>query len=471
MDVTDPTRMTATELDAAFQIGATSPRKACEAILARIGRLDPSIKAFATLDIEGALLQADAATHRRASGRALSALDGVPVSIKDNLFVAGQRATWGSLLFKDHVPARDDIAIERLRAAGAVILGKTNTPELAMASITENRIFGRTRNPWRLDLTPGGSSGGAAAQLAALMGPLALTTDAGGSTRRPASFCGIVGLKPTIGAVPRAFGFPALADDFQVIGAMARTVEDVTALFDVVAGPDRRDHASLTVHSSLRRKNHGEPSRKVLLASRLGGAPVDADCVRAAERAAAALAGNGYVVEEAHQLWDIEEIETIFSTLVRVGVARVVSLSPGWREAVTPPIASMAVAGQSISASDYVKALDRVAELRRDFAVRLEEFDAIVTPTAASTAWSADLPAPTKIDGVQVAASAGRIFATAVNLLGLPAISLPAHAGKDGLPVGAQIIGGWGEDHLILEMAALIELSLALVFTCPIEPS
>lgn len=456
----DATASSAAELDAAFATGATTPRAVAEALLARIARLNPTLNAIVTLDPEAVLAQATAATARRASGRALSPLDGVPVTVKDNLFVGGMRATWGSLLFEDFVAPCDDIAVERLRAAGAVILGKTNTPELAMASVTDNRVFGRTRNPWDLALTPGGSSGGAAAQLAARLGPLALATDAGGSTRRPASFCGVVGLKPSIGAVPRAHGFPPLALDFQVIGAMARTVEDTRSLFGVIAGPDHRDPASFAPARAAAGPRGG--SAKVLLMTRMAGHPVDPDCVAAARKAAAALAAAGHVVEEIDWLWDADEIERLFSSMVRVGVARVVARAPRARDLLTPPIAALAEAGTTVAACDYVQALDRVAELRLWARERLAGVTAVVTPTGASLAWPAELQAPPTIDGIAVPPSAGRIFATAINLLGLPAVSVPAHQTAAGLPVGAQIFGPFGADLALLDLAAVVEEATGL---------
>src|SRR4051794_10687751 len=212
----DPADLGATELTALFAKGSLSPLETLDAALARIQRLNPVLNAIVSLDQEGARAAALASTARWASGAPLSPLDGVPVTIKDNLLVRGLRATWGSRLYADFVPDADELPVARLRNAGAVILGKTNVPELTLQGYTDNPLFGPTRNPWDPALTPGGSSGGAVASVASGMAALALGPDGGGSTGRPASHAGLLGLKPTVGRVARADGFPAILHDFEV---------------------------------------------------------------------------------------------------------------------------------------------------------------------------------------------------------------------------------------------------------------
>ena len=191
----------ATALAAGFRSGGPDPLEVLDAVLARREAVDSTLNAICTLDADGARKAAEASAARWRAGTPLSSIDGVPITIKDNIPVAGMRSTWGSLLYADHVPARDELPVARLRAAGAVILGKTNVPEFTLQGYTDNRVFGLTRNPWNPALTPGGSSGGAVAAVAAGIGPVAVGTDGGGSIRRPASHVGLVGLKPGIGRV------------------------------------------------------------------------------------------------------------------------------------------------------------------------------------------------------------------------------------------------------------------------------
>ena len=233
----------ATELASLYRVGAATPTAMLESVLGRIEDVNPRINALVTLDVAGAREAAAAASQRWRNGTPLGSLDGVPLTVKDNLFVRGLRATWGSLLFAEHVAPQDDLPVARLRAAGAVIVGKTNTPELALAGYTDNRLFGATGNPWAPTLTPGGSSGGAVAGVSAGFGPLAVATDAGGSIRRPSGHTGVAGLKPGVGRVPRRYGFPPLAQDLQVIGLVARAIADLQLAFAAISTtqPERRD--------------------------------------------------------------------------------------------------------------------------------------------------------------------------------------------------------------------------------------
>src|SRR5947209_6779717 len=228
--------LSAAELTAGYARGAFTPRDALDAVLARIDAVNRQINAIVTFDRAGARAAADASTMRWRNRAALGAFDGVPLTVKDNIPVAGMRATWGSRIYEDWIPDKDELPIAKLRAGGAVILGKTNCPEFTLQGYTDNLLFGVTRNPWNLELTPGGSSGGAVAAVAAGMGPVAVGTDGGGSIRRPAAHAGLVGLKPSRDAVARQDGFPVILLDCEVIGPIARTVADTRALLHALAG-------------------------------------------------------------------------------------------------------------------------------------------------------------------------------------------------------------------------------------------
>ncbi len=280
--------------------GAATPTAMLESVLGRIEDVNPRINALVTLDVAGAREAASAASQRWRNGTPLGSLDGVPLTVKDNLFVRGLRATWGSLLFAEHVAPQDDLPVARLRAAGAVIVGKTNTPELALAGYTDNRLFGATGNPWAPTLTPGGSSGRAVAGVSAGFGPLAVATDAGGSIRRPSGHTGVAGLKPGVGRVPRRYGFPPLAQDLQVIGLVARAIADLQLAFAAISTtqPERCDASA---GRSLRIGAFGT----------VGDAPVDPPVTAAFAAACEALRDMGHTVEIIPAPWDREEVDTL----------------------------------------------------------------------------------------------------------------------------------------------------------------
>src|SRR5579859_3237016 len=236
--------LTAHELVEGYRSGTFTPVQATLAVLDRCAAVNSKLNAVIALDRDGALRDAHESAERWRNGGPLSDLDGVPISVKDNLYLKGLPATWGSRLLADFVPSRDEPAIALLRAAGLILFGKTNVPEFTIQGYTSNLVFGTTFNPHAPGKTPGGSTGGGAAAVAAGIGPLAIGTDGGGSVRRPAAHCGLFGLKPSIGQIARIGGFRQILADFEVIGPLARSLADLSAAFSAMRGYDPRDPRS-----------------------------------------------------------------------------------------------------------------------------------------------------------------------------------------------------------------------------------
>lgn len=435
-----------------------SPVEVLEYFLSRCEKLNPHVNAIVAFHAHTARAQALAAEKRALNGSRLGVLDGIPVTIKDNLFVRDWTVTWGSRLYTNFRPARDDIAIERLRSAGAVFLGATNTPEFALNQITDNLIFGATRNPWSLDLTPGGSSGGGVAALALGLAPLALGTDAGGSIRRPASYAGVVGFRPSTGRIPRAYGFPALAHDFQVVAPAARSTEDAYLLFRTLAGQDKRDRLSGTF-SELPEALASAPLRRLRIRLMLaaGDAPVDPQIRSSVELAARQLSALGHHIDSGPAPYAPERIDAIWSTLSAAGLARVLEKHKDWRASVHPSTQAVADRGAAIDARQYIKALDDLAALRLEFAELFETVDVLVTPASAALPWAIGQAYPAIIDGRSVGPRGAAVFATFVNAAGLPAVSIPGAPASNGLPIGLQLVGRFGDDVTAMALAAEYE--------------
>ncbi|MCA4904179.1 MAG: amidase [Rhodocyclaceae bacterium] len=455
-----PWQSTVIELSALMARKALSPVELLELYLARIERINPVLNAIVALDIDGARAAAQASEHRMMSGTRLGVLDGIPATIKDNLFAKGLPATWGSRLFDGFMPADDDRVVANLRAAGAVIVGKTNTPELALAAHTDNLLFGKTRNPWDTALTPGGSSGGAVAAIAAGLAPIAIGTDAGGSIRRPAGYTGIVGLRPSTGRIPRRHGFPALANDFQVIGPAARTVAELYEVFRTVACPEAADRASLAFGDRpLPQSLESRSLRRLRIryVSGIGSEPVDPQVRAAIAQAAQQVAALGHEVVEGPVPFDIDQVDAIRGVLSGAAVARVVEKHADWREKVGEAILDWGTKGLRLTATDYVNALDSLQALRVRATAEFETFDILLTATSTAMPWPVEYPLPKEIDGRTAAARGSGLFSGYVNAAGLPAISVPVDPSPAGLPIGMQLVGAFGEDLTVLQLARQFE--------------
>jgi Asp-tRNA(Asn)/Glu-tRNA(Gln) amidotransferase A subunit family amidase len=444
----------ATELAARIRRREASPVEVTEAVLARMERLDGRLGAFCTPTPELARAMARAAEAAVMRGEPLGPLHGVPVSIKDMTWTKGIRTTRGSRLFADFVPEEDPPVVERLRAAGAVILGKTNTPEFGWKGATENLLFPPTRNPWRLERTAGGSSGGAAAAVAAGLGPLATGTDGAGSIRIPAAFCGIVGHKPSFGRVPV---YPAPLD-VAVTGPMARTVRDAALLLDVLAGPDERDRFSLPDDGIdyLAACAGGVAGWRVAWSPDLGYAPVEPEVRALAETAARRFADLGAVVEEAHPgFTDPREIiELLFYG--QVG-AQIADLPPERRALLDPALLAVVDGLRDRSAFDYARMAMRRNELWQVARRFFERYDLLLTPAVATTAFPLGLEGPAEVAGQPVKRLGWTPFTFPFNLTGQPACTVPCGRTAAGLPVGLQIVGRRNDDTAVLRAAAAYE--------------
>jgi aspartyl-tRNA(Asn)/glutamyl-tRNA(Gln) amidotransferase subunit A len=444
-------QLDATAMSALLDARETTPLELLDQALTRLDALEPILNSFTHVDRGGARAAAQASTTRQAAGARLGPLDGIPVSVKDNIFVAGMPARWGSLLFRDYVPDRDDICVERLREAGAVIIGKTTTPEFALMGRTHSRLSGVTRNPWDPSLTPGGSSGGAVASVAAGVTPLALGTDMGGSTRLPASYTGLVGMRPSTGRLPRRFGFPPTAIDFQAICPFARTMRDTSLLYSVLAGPDRRDPYSqrfppapdVTSGRTLR----------IGWFTKIGTEGATPEVAATIADAVESLTGANCQASLVSAPYDLDGLRAIMGTLTAAAAARIVAKFPDrWREDTTDTVRATAERGFALSAPAYVDALDALAAWRCDLTAAWAEYDALILPAAAAPAWRAEEEAP---PGLTTATQG--MFGAWVNAAGLSGISVPGRPHPDGRPIGVQIVAPFGHDAIVLEIAQRLE--------------
>jgi aspartyl-tRNA(Asn)/glutamyl-tRNA(Gln) amidotransferase subunit A len=441
-------RLDATALLAGFAEGTLSPAAVMDTCLQRIASLGPQLGAFVSLSPD-AREAAAASTERWRRGTPLGPLDGIPVAVKDNLVASGMPATFGSRIFGHAASSHDELPVARLRGAGAIIIGKTNTPEFAIEGYTANARFGVTRNPFAPALTPGGSSGGSVAAVAAGLVPVALGTDGGGSIRRPAAYTGLIGLKPSLGRVPRAGGLPQILLDFEVVGPLVRSARDLRLLMDVLSGPDRIDPASRRVPAEQRPAT--QPLR-VLYVPRFGNAPCDPAILHACANAAQRLQTLGHTVDQGELPLDLSAINAKWTMMVQVGVARMLLAMPGAVESLPQKYQDLATAGEAVDAMAFADMLADVDALRRDASLVFGTWDLIVTPCCAAMPWPADQTHPPEIDGQPVGLRGHAIYTGWVNAAGLPGVSLPAGM-HDGIPIGVQIVADWGQDAVLLDIA------------------
>jgi Asp-tRNA(Asn)/Glu-tRNA(Gln) amidotransferase A subunit family amidase len=461
MDSTDLCFTPALSLRRLIDSREVSPVELTQTVLARIERLNPVLNAFLTVSADVALADAKAAEARIVRGAPLGPLDGIPYSLKDLETSAGVRTTYGSKWFEHNVPSEDGAAAGRLKRAGGILLGKTNTPHFGYKDMCDNLLGPPCRNPWKLDRTSGASSGGAGAAVAAGLGPVAQGSDGAGSVRIPSALCGIFGLKPSFGRVP----YHPNADYWAArshIGPMARTVRDAALLLNIMAGPDPRDPLSIATppEDYVAACDGDLGGLRVAWSGDLGYGAVDPEVRSMTERAAHRFAELGCTVEAPRIDWP--DPRGFHKILYEVGMAsRLVDRArerPDWIE---PTLMRIILNASTVSAVDYGKAM--LARTVFHNAVRqfFERYDVMLTPAMPLGAWSVEPgpeEGPHEIGGRATPLLFDRLtFMYPFNLTGQPAATVPCGFTREGLPVGLQIAGRHHADATVLRAAAGFE--------------
>jgi aspartyl-tRNA(Asn)/glutamyl-tRNA(Gln) amidotransferase subunit A len=448
--------LSAIELAAAIKSKELSPVEVTAATLARIEQLNPQLNCFCTSMADEARADAKEAEAVVMRGDELGPLHGVPVSVKDIVAVKDSRTTSGSQLLKDYVTRDDAPSIARLRKAGAILIGRTNTPEFGWKGVTDSPLFGITRNPWNTDLTPGGSSGGAAAAVAAGMGPIGIGTDGGGSVRIPAAFCGLVGMKASFG---RIANFPATpVDSLRHTGPLTRTVADAALAVDIMSGPDERDPCCLPCPgiNYLAELNAGIENVCIAYSPDLGYAVVDPEIARLCEASANRLRDAGAVVEQVDLGW--HDPYDCWVSFFYGGIAAVHCRRPPEElDLLDPGLRKLVDAAANLTAVDLVKAtLVRNAFWQRVWPL-YEKYDLLITPALAVQPFAvgqnnADPPGEPEARHLRWSA-----FTYPFNLTGQPACAVPCGWSESELPIGLQIIGRRFDDLTVLRAARALE--------------
>jgi amidase len=452
----------ATELSRLYRSRKVSPLEVMRAVLERLDRVNPLVNAVVTLDREAAVREARRATAALVRRSAtLGPLHGIPVGIKDVTPTKGMRTTFGSKLFEDHIPVEDAAVVERLKAAGAIVLGKTNTPEFAFGPNTVNAVFGATRNPWNLALSAGGSSGGSAAALATGMCPIAQGTDLGGSLRGPAALCGVVGFRTTPGLIPR---YPEVLawDSYSVEGPMARTIGDTALMLSVMAGPaDARSPMNYSADTKPFLAAVRQPSVKgsrIAWSPDLGGlVTVDPEIASACEASAGVFRKLGARVERASaDMHDVPDIVALTRGFLMV--ARHADKVERWRDQLQAGLVENTSQGLGMTSRDVARGELLRTQLWNRVRAFFETHDLWLTPTAAVPPFPIELPHAMEIGGKPAGKTLQRSYLTyAFSVLGLPAISVPCGFTREGLPIGLQIVGPPRHEAAVLRAAAAFE--------------
>jgi len=450
--------MSAVEMARLIRLKKLSAREALDAHLKQIARVNPKVNAIVTLVPELAMKAAVDADEKQARKEKLGRLHGLPVAHKDLMETRGIRTTFGSPLYKDYIPTEDDLVVERMRQAGAITVGKTNTPEFGAGSQTFNKVFGATHNPYDLTKTCGGSSGGAAVALACGLVPVASGSDTGGSLRNPAAFCNVAGFRPSVGRVPNPkalFGWSTLSTS----GCLGRSVADLAFALSTIAGPDPRAPLSINESGDLFARPLDRQFKGVRVAwfKDLGGVPFDRRVRTVVEAAHTTFEALGCIVEQAEP--DFSTAEISFRILrawnaANTYGARLHKFPDSFKDTLKGEIEE----GLKLTSADLTRAENAHTQLWRAFQTFMEKYDYFVLPTTQVPAFDISTPYPTEIEGVRFDGyidwmkSCWYISAT-----GNPAASVPAGFTPEGLPVGIQIVGRNKADFEVLQLAHAFE--------------
>jgi aspartyl-tRNA(Asn)/glutamyl-tRNA(Gln) amidotransferase subunit A len=457
--------MEATALAAAIKTKQISAVEAAEAVLDRMEHVEPHVHAFCTPTPDLALAHARRIDADLTAGLDAGPLAGVPVSIKDLILTRGVRTTSGSVAYEDLIPEEDDVAVERLKAAGAVIIGKTNTSEFGYSATGHNPIFETTRNPWNLAMTPGGSSAGAGAAVASGVGPLALGSDGGGSVRIPASHCGLYGFKPSMGRIPLYPGsrderYPGVSgwESLECYGPLTRSVADAALMMSVMAGPDPRDRHSIPNEGIdwLESVRGGIKGKRVAYSADWGYAAVDPEVAQIAADAARLFErDHGCAIAEANPGWE-DPAAAFAATIVAEtdlrGMRRMIDrhgrkMSQHMVDLLSRPWTAEDLTDANIARKGVANKMWRM----------MARYDLLLTPTLCVPPFPILMQGPEKIAGRYVRPESWLAFTFPLNLTGQPAATVPAGWTRGGLPVGLQIVGRHLDDAMVIRASAAYE--------------
>ena len=460
--------LTAAEIAKKIRKGEISAVQTMEAHLAQIERINPQVNAIVTLVPELALEEARKADEKQAKGGNIGPLHGLPVAHKDLVPTKGIRTTFGSLVFQDFIPEEDALLVERLREGGAIMLGKTNTPEFGAGSQTFNRVFGVTRNPYDLSKTCGGSSGGAAVSVACRMLPIADGSDLGGSLRNPTNYCNVVGFRPSVGRVP-SWPNESGWNSFAVDGPIARTVEDTALMLSVLAGPDSRSPICLPESGSIFLKSLERNLKGVRIAwsPDLGGLPVDSRVTETLEAQRHVFEDLGCVVEEGFP--DFSDADEIFKTFrAWFYELKLASLLPEHRKKFKETVVWNIESGMKLSGPELGRAEVKRTALFHRVREFMQDYDFLALPVSQVPPFPVEQEYVSEINGLQMGTYLDWMRSCYfISVTGQPAISVPCGFTAEGLPVGLQLVGRPQDDLGVLQLANAFEKATGFYKTIP----